>query len=194
MRYLLVCITICLIACSATQVLAEKTYEFSPTPIDLWELDHHIYATWGINWTLPQGEVITSARIKFYKIYNWENNETNNLYIHLLDSAPDGVFTGSDPDGSTDHFAGQGYHLGTYQDNDGPSTVEDKSYYVPTNKLSWLADGNFGFGVDPDCHYYNCGVKVKITTTCVPEPASIGAFACGLTGLSGFAMRRRRSR
>ncbi|MFA7485981.1 MAG: PEP-CTERM sorting domain-containing protein, partial [Phycisphaerae bacterium] len=39
---------------------------------------------------------------------------------------------------------------------------------------------NFGFGIDPDCHYYNDGIKFVITTTVVPEPATIGLLGLGL--------------
>ena len=54
------------------------------------------------------------------------------------------------------------------------------------------SNGNFGFGIDPDCHFYNSGFKFTVTprTTNVPEPASLSLFGLGLLGL--FFFRRKK--
>ncbi len=165
------------------------TYTFQPSPTDLYDLDHYYYYTWGINWTLPAGERIVSAKIEYTQIYNWDRN-ANILYTHLLNSAPVGVKTTYDNQGGGNAFAGQGVLLGTWSDKDSATTKDNLVYNIPSANLSWLADGNFGFGIDPDCHFYNCGVKCTVTTTTVPEPGSLVAFGTALISLAGFARRR----
>jgi hypothetical protein len=56
---------------------------------------------------------------------------------------------------------------------------------------SALADGNFGIGFDPDCHYTNSGISMNIQTRVVPEPISCVLFVVG-SGVFGLASRRRK--
>lgn len=83
------------------------------------------------------------------------------------------------------HYAGQG-----------PKTLSTS--FSGEDLLGWVADGNFGFGIDPDCHYYNCGVEVVITT-CKPEdtPQTPDGGASVLllgSALMGVAFLRRKIR
>lgn len=69
-------------------------------------------------------------------------------------------------------------------------------YNIPSTHLSWLADGNFGFGIDPDCHYYNNGVELKIVTSStnqvIPEPLSVLLASLGMGTLGGLRRFTRR--
>ena len=67
------------------------TYNFSPNPSDIYDLDHHYAYTWGIRWTPKAGEFITGAWISFNDIYNWAPEANDQLYLHLLDDTPEGV-------------------------------------------------------------------------------------------------------
>jgi len=60
---------------------------------------------------------------------------------------------------------------------------------------SYLQDGFIGIGFDPDCHYYNDGIKLEVTTRKetggTPGPAAVLPFAFGL---AANLKRRRASR
>lgn len=165
-------------------------YSLTPNPADLYDLDHHRYYTWGINTPWESPDVAMNATLSFDNIRNW-NDGPNVLYIHLLDYARLGVRQGWDNQGGGDRFAGQGVVLEIYRNL--PSTPQDLSYsFTPDQILalnSYAADGRFGLGFDPDCHFYNDGAQLNITTGLVPEPASIALLAIGL-GI--FGARRKK--
>jgi hypothetical protein len=62
------------------------TYTFSPNPVDLGDLDHHMAYTWQLSGLTLAGGNITTASLTFKNISNWDNNP-NTLFIHLLDAA-----------------------------------------------------------------------------------------------------------
>jgi hypothetical protein len=73
----------------APQVASAATLTFVPPDADLNDLDHHYLYTWRItnlNTLIPSGQVVTSARLFFDNISNWDSTE-NRLYAHLLDTA-----------------------------------------------------------------------------------------------------------
>ena len=174
--------------------------QFEPVPSNLDDLDHNYAFTWGIDYTLPQNQYVDFASITFTQIGNNAYEPTNILYANLLNSAANGVVTayddGGGSGGSGNFFAGApgSKDLFQYTDND-PATFENFTYNFNAGQLtalnSALADGNFGIGLDPDCHYLNQGVKMDITTKVAPEPISCVLFVVGSGVLAGIRRFRR---
>ncbi len=55
----------------------------------------------------------------------------------------------------------------------------------------FLNGNNAAFGLDPDCHFWNNGIKFEFTTTdTIPEPTTMVLLGSGIAGL--YLKRRRR--
>jgi hypothetical protein len=170
---------------------------FHPTPDNLWDLDHYQYYTWGIDWNIPTGEYVSSATLAIDNLNNWVVEDGDILYIHLLNDPPSGVHQYNDNQGGGDAFSGQGTLLTTFTDDDvAPNPAEDFSYSFTSSQIdaltNYAANGRFGLGFDPDCHYYNDGISLTIQTAAVPEPAT--ALLMTLIGTVVLAVRRRLTR
>lgn len=182
----------------AVQTASAGTYELVPSDRDLYDLDHDWAYEWGFNLDVPDDEVIIGASLFFNDIRNWDNR-SNDLWVTLLDSDFSGIHRFYDNEGGGDYFAGDGLTLDHWEDL--PSTSQDITYDFDAAEIALLnlniADDQAGLGFDPDCHFYNRGVKLTIETDKqggddppIPEPLA-GSILLG--GLAALAVRRRRN-
>jgi hypothetical protein len=196
-----------IVSAAASASRANTTYVFTPSDNDLYDLPHANYFTWGINFTPEPGEFITGAVLTYNNIYDWRV-EPDHLYTHLLDNPlgtsmkPVKIYI--DNQGGGDNFAGQGVLVGNWSDPSGGyphgfnlvydfgkmGLLDELNAYVATTPGSGRL--NFGFGIDPDCHYYNSGIEFVITTATnvIPAPGAVLLGGIGVC-LVGWMRGRR---
>lgn len=173
-------------------------YSFTPNPSDGGDLDHYTYNSWGIQWSVPQNEVIVDAVLTIRNIWDWTEEE-DVLYTHLLDSPQMGFVSYQDDQGGGDAWAGQGPKIGQWSDPVGGHARNFDLVYrfsdlgLVDDLQAFVQDGKFGIGFDADCHYFNDGIKLKIETKPVPEPASMLAMGSGVLALMRARKLRRKA-
>lgn len=194
------------------------TFNFAPNdnsgdPDDLNDLDHHYAYSWGIRFDIPDGETITGATLRINNIWDWRR-ESDMLFMRLLDDpwASNNRLVRTFEDNTrdnviSDYFAGQGVLLTTWSDPNGGSNgayAINFSYDFTASQLATLTSyvtdnrpndtsnrkyGDFGIAFDPDCHYYNTGISLTITTgrSNVPDGGATVILAGGaILGLLAF--------
>jgi hypothetical protein len=189
----------------AVEVVSDPSgtsYTFTPTRPELLELDHDSYWTWGIEQAFTAEEVV-SATLTIRNIYDWNVEDNDHLFIHLLETIAPNDHWYLDPvaDAVVDAFEGEGVLLADWSDPDDGTTPMDLVIEFDEDALAamveYSADGYFGIGFDPDCYYYNDGIEftvVTVVTEVVPEPASAVILGFGLVGLGFSRYRRNRKR
>jgi len=183
---------------------------------DIYDLDH----TYAYEWALTIPDVPDGYSLDWVSVlvgnltdYRYAPG-TDKLFINLLDT-PKSKRSGSGSIGTATNYVNRysdggttasnyfanwpGDHalLDTYVDTNGyspnnPATWDDYELRVTDEtQLGWVADGKFGWGIDPDCHFYNSGITL---TAHASAPELPPALLLGAVPVAGLAMRRYRKR
>jgi hypothetical protein len=204
------------IADQISQAATTQALTYTPNPVDLNDLDHHMVYTWRIDNISLNNLAITSASLTFTNISNWDSS-ANVLHIHLLDTAKGAGVQSfvDDPTNSspvtdmTDDFISTRYHSNpnwlvangtldlllsnpTFTTTGVNFTINFTPAQIAT-LTQYINNGHdIAFGLDPDCHYFNDGLKFTINVTPVPEVGTILPIAALLASVIGLEIRRRR--
>ena len=208
-----------LAVCALTVAVQATSFTFKPNDgsgntADMFDLDHYYAYSWGVDGAnadtlrtslVSGGQQITSVKLTIWNVWDWTVESNDILNIHLLNNPTAGITSTYDNQSGGDYFANQGGFLTSWTDPKGGDTSDktfDFVYNFNTANIalltSYLLDATasgkaaFGFGFDPDCHYFNDGIQIDIVTCPknVPENGlTLSLLGLGLISLA--AVRRR---
>jgi hypothetical protein len=198
-----------IVLCLGAPTAWATTHVFEPPDPDLGDMPHNKYYAWGIQTSIPNGDLLTGARIDIKGINDWSYGSNDVLYIRLVNELPavpwdaggswPGLKVGTDGWNGPpqDRFAGYGVKLAEYVDPN-RRVPEDWSYVFDPASAEFAAlktflqdDGIYGLTFDPDCRYCNCGVEMTLVSAPVPEPLTVVGVFLGVGGLASYVRRRR---
>jgi len=189
------------------------TWTLSPTaPSTTLRMDDDRAYAWNLDYTLGAGETVTGAVLKISNLKDSDYDSLDRFYVHLLNdqvTAADGwVRAGSDVDphyeswrgrlrlvGEGDFFGGDLVNKPLIDAYDPTCTAAvTKTYDLATLGLlddltSFLDNGQFAFGFDPDCEWSASNITFTLTTCTVPVP---GAALLGVLGLAAAGRKLRK--
>jgi hypothetical protein len=210
-RFLLlsICAAVCLVATPARATLMS----FSPTPSDLFDLDHHYSYSWRLDNINLNNVTISSATLTFTNIANWDSNP-NMLFVYLMDTAVgSGVRSLQDHDLSeapvgniVDHFASGFNSPGLVLSTTAKQKLFQHSFTTTpttftytftaaqlTALMNYINNGHdVAFGFDSECHFFNDGITFTMNVVPIPEVASVLPVALLVGIATAFEIRRRR--
>jgi hypothetical protein len=200
---------------------AADTLYYQPSDADLEDLDHFKLYVWRLSAALPEGQQVTSATLTFRNIRNWndeanrlyvhmfdtarysgirmfyDDNPNLGNYTELVDDFTAGRFNGGvDARGVASVFpVAPGTPDTALFDASFGTTGSNYVYTFSAGEVAalntYLYDGLVAFGFDPDCHFFNDGVKLSLTTgPATPEPGTLALL--GAAALAGLRLARRR--
>ncbi len=197
MKRIMLSMLLVVLFCGLAQADVQTSYVYQPSPTDLYDLEHSHYYAWQIAEDLPVASIV-SARLEIFGIYNY-NSAPNKLFINLMSQSDvaalwtlasgDHVYSATDTQSAMANNL-TGTEITSYTDPDGGwSNRIDYVYDFTQDDLVLLQDcldndAMVALGFDPDCHFYNNGVKLTMVT---PEPATLLVL-----GLGAMAIRRRK--
>ena len=191
------------LAAGSIGVLRANSYSYSTA--SLGEMAHDSAYSWGLatksglKTDLTHGMHITSAQIVITSLYDWTVESGDILYIDLLDNPKAGIQTFADWSATGDYFSGKLSSIALTNWTDplgGAGHAVTLTFDFTTAECSSLAaylldprslgSTDFGIGFDPDCHYYDRCIKLKIETGRCPVPE--GGATLALLGIALIAL------